>query len=166
MMMASHLEAIWEDHCAQEFAHKDVAAALRTMTDDPSVNHVPVMTGGRGLDQVTAFYRDHFVGQSPADFALDPVNRVVGETAIVDEFVCRFTHDIVMDWMLPGVPPTNRPVRLAVVAVIGFKGERIAFERVYWDQASLLVQVGLLDPVRLPVTGGEAADKVLGIDQP
>jgi carboxymethylenebutenolidase len=151
---------VWEDHTNQEFALKDTDAAMRTMTEHPMVNHVPVMTGGLGRDRVAQFYRDHFVGQNPGDFSLQPISRTVGETSLVDEFICGFTHDVAMDWMLPGVRPTGRKVRLPVVAVIGFESGRIAFERIYWDQASVLVQVGLLDPAGLPVTGAEAADMV------
>ena len=159
-MNTEMLERVWEDHCAQEFQHRDVAATMHTMTGSPSVNHVPVMTGGAGRHEVETFYRDHFIGQAPADLALEPIGRTVGTTGVVDEFICSFTHDIVMDWMLPNVQPTGRFVRLPVVAVVGFQGDRIAFERIYWDQASLLVQVGLLDPNGLPVVGVEAADRV------
>jgi carboxymethylenebutenolidase len=160
-MQSVDLEAVWDDHSAQEFVHKDVEAAMFSMTDDVTVNHVAVLTGGSGRDEVSSFYRDHFVGQSPADLVLEPVSRTVGSDSLVDEFVCRFTHDIQMDWLLPGVAPTGRTVRLPVVAVICFVGGSIAAERIYWDQASLLVQVGLLDRAELPITGAEAADRVL-----
>ena len=158
--MTSDIVEVWEDHTNQEFAQKNPEAAMRTMTDRPLVNHVPVMTGGVGRKGVAQFYRDHFIGQSPSDFALEPISRTVGETSLVDEFICRFTHDMVMDWMLPGVRPTGCQVQLPVVAVIGFESGRIAFERIYWDQASLLVQIGLLDPSGLPVTGVAAAAMV------
>jgi carboxymethylenebutenolidase len=160
-MPSIDFEAVWDDHSAQEFVHQDVNAAMRSMTDDVTVNHVAVMTGGSGRDAVFRFYRDHFVGQSPADLVLEPVSRTVGADGLVDEFVCRFTHDMPMDWLLPGVAPTGCAVRLPVVAVIRFDGGRIAAERIYWDQASLLVQVGVLDRANLPITGAEAADRVL-----
>lgn len=154
-------EAVWAEHTAQEFQLKDPSAAMATMTENPFVNNVPVMTGGYGRTEVESFYRDHFVGQTPADFALDPIGRTIGETSLVDEFIASFTHDIVMEWLLPGVAPTGRHVRLPVVAVIGFEAGRISFERLYWDQASILVQIGLLDSSNLPVVGAEAALKVI-----
>jgi len=68
---------------------------------------------------------------------------------------------------LPGVAPTSRKVVLAHVMVMGFdKAGRVAYEHIYWDQASLLVQVGLLDPKLLPVSGGEQARRLLNPSQP
>ena len=80
---------------------------------------------------------------------------------MVDELVLSFTHDIEMDQLLPGIAPTGRPVRLAFCVVVGFEDGKVAHEHIYWDQASLLVQVGLLDRVGLPVTGAEQAGNVL-----
>lgn len=153
-------ESVWADHTTQEFQVKDPSAAMATMTENPFVTHVPVITGGNGRAEVEAFYRDHFVGQTPADFALEPIGRTLGEASLVDELIASFTHDIVMDWLLPGVAPTGRHVQVPVVAVIGFEGGRISFERLYWDQASILVQIGLLDNKDLPVVGVESALKV------
>ena len=79
----------------------------------------------------------------------------------MDELVISFTHDVEMDQLLPGVAPTGRPVRLAFCVVVRFDGDRVAHEHIYWDQASLLVQIGLLDPRGLPVTGVEQAENVL-----
>ncbi len=66
-----------------------------------------------------------------------------------------------MDWMLPGVPPTGKRVEIPIVVVVGFRDGKIASEHIYWDQASVLVQVGLLDPDTLPVAGSENARKML-----
>jgi carboxymethylenebutenolidase len=79
---------------------------------------------------------------------------------IVDEVVASFTHDIEMDQLLPGMPPTGSRVRLPVCVVAKFDGGRLAHEHIYWDQASLLVQVGLLAPHNLPVTGAEQAENL------
>jgi carboxymethylenebutenolidase len=119
------------------------------------------MTGGIGREEVRRFYRDHFIGRWPADTKLVPISRTVGQNRVVDEFVVCFTHDVGMPAILPGVPPTGRYVELPHVAVVGFAGSKIAYEHIYWDQASILVQIGLLDPKSLPVTGGEQARKML-----
>lgn len=155
------IAAVLDEHLADEFQLHDAEATMTTMTDDPYVNHVAVMTGGVGYQEVYEFYRDHFVTKWPADTRTAQVSRTVGDDQVVDELVVSFTHDIEMDFMLPNVPPTGRAVVLPVVVVAGFEDGRLAREHIYWDQASLLVQVGLLDPAGLPVTGVEQARKVL-----
>ncbi len=162
-MSASLSEAemvrLWELHVQLEFATKDAEATVATMTPDNYVNHVPVMTGGRGRDEMIAFYGTHFIPQMPADTTLRLLARTVGQNRLIDEFVFSFTHDIEMDWMLPGIAPTYRKVEVPTVVVVQFEGEKIACERIYWDQASVLVQLGLLDPAGLPVAGVASARK-------
>jgi carboxymethylenebutenolidase len=155
------IAAVFDQHMAAEFAQRDLDAAMATMTDDPHVNHVPVMTGGVGFEEVRRFYGQHFIGKWPEDTEITPVSRTVGEEQVVDEIVVSFTHDIEMDHFLPAVPPTGRSVRLPVCVVVKFEGGRIAHEHIYWDHASLLVQVGLLDSAGLPVTGAEQAENLL-----
>ena len=152
--------ALWESHCRAEFETRDLDATMATMVAEPSVNHVPTMTGGRGHDAVRRFYRDHFIGGSPPDTSLTPVSRTIGQDQIVDEMIFAFTHTQTMDWMLPGIPPTGRRVEIPLVAIIGFREDKVAYERIYWDQASVLVQLGRLDPKGLPVAGVETAQKV------
>jgi carboxymethylenebutenolidase len=155
------MEKLWEEHLASEFKRKSAEAAINTMVDRPSVNHVPVMTGGVGRKQLTHFYDHYFIPQMPPDTQIIPVSRTIGYDRLVDEFVVKFTHTLQMDWLLPGVPPTNKPVEIATVTVVQFQDGKMASERIYWDQASLLVQLGLLDPRKLPVAGVETARKVL-----
>jgi carboxymethylenebutenolidase len=155
------LGGVLDDHLAAEFDTMDLDAAMATMTDDPYLNHVPVMTGGIGREQVRRFYDEVFIGHWPADLTVQRVSRTIGTDQVVDELVMSFTHDIVMGALLPGVPPTGRKVRLAVCVVGGFKDGKLDHEHIYWDQASLLVQVGLLDPAGLPVLGAEQAGKLL-----
>ena len=157
------IAAVFDDHVAAEFVDMDLDATMATMTDDPYVNHVPVMTGGVGFEGVRQFYGDHFVGKWPKDIEITPVSRTVGENQVVDELVLSFTHDIEMDQLLPGIAPTGRHVRLPFCVVVKFEGGKVAHEHIYWDQASLLVQVGLLDADRLPVTGAEQAENVLDV---
>jgi carboxymethylenebutenolidase len=135
---------VWEEHVRQEFVVRDVEAALATMTDDASVTIVPLNVGGRGKAGVRAFYRDVLIPTIPADMQTTPVSRVVGDGYVVDELRFTFTHGNRMDWILPGVPPTHRRVDLAHVVVVEFRGDRILAERVYWDQATVLRQIGLL----------------------
>jgi carboxymethylenebutenolidase len=119
------------------------------------------MTGGRGTDEMLEFYGRHFIPQMPADTSIVPVCRTVGQGRVIDEIIFRFTHDVEMDWMLPGIPPTGRPVEVPTVVVVQLHQNEIVCERIYWDQASVLVQIGLLDSSRLPVAGAETARKVL-----
>lgn len=155
------LEALWERHTTYEFATRDVAATMRTMVAEPYVNHIPVMTGGVGGEELARFYAHHFIPKCPADFKLVPISRTVGADRLVDEFVVSFTHDVEIDWMLPGIPPTGKHVQVPTVAIVNFRGDKLYHEHIYWDQASVLVQIGLLDPKRLPVAGVETAKKLL-----
>ncbi len=89
------------------------------------------------------------------------VSRTVGEDRVVEELFISFTHTAVIDWLLPGVAPTGKAVEMAVAVIVGFEGDRISHEHIYWDQAGVLAQIGLLDAAGLPVTGAESARKVL-----
>ena len=155
------LASLWETHCRYEFETRDVNATMATMVPQPYVNHVPTMTGGVGHDALKRFYKYHFIGVNPPDFRLTPVSRTVGASSLVDEFIVSFTHTTEIDWLLPGVKATGRWVEVAMVAVVTFEGDKLASERIYWDQASVLVQTGLLDPTGLPVAGVQTARKVL-----
>jgi carboxymethylenebutenolidase len=159
------LSSAWDRHLASEFAAKSADEALATMTAEPHVNEVPLMIGARGRAELHDFYANHFLSQIPPDLETVPVSRTVGQGRVVDELVMRFTHSIRMDWILPGIPPTGKRVELPFVVVVQFEGDKLAHEHLYWDQASVLVQVGLLDRA-LPVRGGEAAAQVLSPTQP
>jgi carboxymethylenebutenolidase len=150
----------WERHMAAEFEEKSVNATMTTMTSDPFVNHVPVMTGGVGSNEVRHFYSTYFIPGHPPDTEVVPVARTIGDDRIVDELIYRFTHTLEMPWILPGVSPTGKRVEVAIIVVVQFSDGRIAGERIYWDQASVLAQVGLIDPEKLPATGIEASRKV------
>lgn len=149
-----------QKHVGAEMAG-DLETTMATMGANPHLNHVPTMVGGVGRDGVRAFYRDHLVGKLfPPDVKMERVSRTVGGNQIVEELFITFTHTVPIDWLLPGVAPTGKPVAMAVVAVVGFKDGGISHQHIYWDQAGILVQVGLLDPRGLPVSGGESARKV------
>jgi len=155
------LISLWERHMEFEFERRDAAATVATMSADNCVNHVPVMTGGRGTEEMLEFYGRYFIPQMPADTKVIPVCRTVGQGRVIDEIIFRFTHTIEMDWMLPGIPPTGRSVEVPTVVVVQLRDDKIVWERIYWDQASVLVQLGLLDASRLPMAGVETALKVL-----
>lgn len=160
------LVSLWEEHIRHEFDTRDVPATMATMVAQPYVNHIPTLTGGVGQSQLARFYRYHFVHQNPQDMKITSVSRTVGSTQVVDEFIMSFTHDAEIDWLLPGVKPTGKYVEIPMLGVIQFRGDKLCHEHIYWDQASVLVQIGLLDPTGLPVAGIETAQKLLDEDLP
>ncbi len=155
------LLAIWQQHIYAEFVTKDVEAALATMIEDAHVLLVPVGTGGRGKDAVRTFYATSFIPNIPPDLVATPISQIIGSDYLVEEAVHTFTHTLPMEWMIPGVPPTGRRVEVAVVGIIKFRDGKVAHEHLYWDHASVLVQLGLLDSHTLPVLGAESAQNVL-----
>src|SRR5438045_987030 len=160
-MPDSDLTQLWEEHTAHEFVTRDTESTLATMVDDAYVNHIPVMTGGFGKAALREFYSHRFIPNMPPDTALTPISRTVGEDQLVDEMIFSFTHTQEMPWMLPGIPPTNCHVEIPLVAIVRFREGKLAHEHIYWDQASVLKQIGLLTDAALPVFGAETARKVL-----
>ncbi|MGU7785100.1 dienelactone hydrolase family protein [Burkholderia sp. PU8-34] len=155
------LSALWEVHLKHEFDTRNVDATMATMVAEPYVNHIPTLTGGVGYDELKRFYTHHFVHANPPDTTITPISRTIGASQIVDELLFCFTHTTEIDWMLPGIAPTGRRVEIPLVAIVKFRGNKLYHEHIYWDQASVLVQIGLLDPAGLPVAGVETARKLL-----
>jgi len=155
------LQQLWEEHVRHEFATHNTEETLATMVEDAYVNHIPVLTGGVGKDELREFYSKRFIPQMPPDTEMTPVSRTIGNDQLVDEMVFKFTHTSRMDWMLPGIAPTGKRVEVPLVAIVRFREGKLAHEHIYWDQASVLVQLGLLDAVTLPVAGIESARKAL-----
>lgn len=156
-----NLSDLWDEHVKHEFDTRDVPATMATMVSEPYVNHIPTMTGGVGSKQLSRFYQHHFVHGNPPDMKLISLSRTVGALQIVDEFIMCFTHTTEIDWMLPNVAPTGKYVEIPMLGVVRFRGDKLYHEHIYWDQASLLVQVGLLDPTGLPIAGVITAQKLL-----
>ncbi len=156
------LSTLWEEHTAHEFATRDTEATLATMVEDAYVNHIPILTGGEGKAALREFYSKDFIPCMPPDTTLTPVSRTVGADQLVDEMIFAFTHTQEMPWMLPGVPPTGKRVEVPLVAIVKFRDGKLAHEHIYWDQASVLKQIGLLTDESLPVRGVETARKVQG----
>lgn len=160
---AEEMLALFEKHVAAEL-NGDLALTMATMTDHPHLINLPTAHGGMGRDAVQAFYRDFLVGKFfPADVEMTSVSRTVNAERIVDEMVISFTHTQEIPWMLPGVAPTGKPVVVAFVVIVGVKDSKVDYEHIYWDQASVLVQIGVLKPAGLPVVGAENARKILAL---
>jgi carboxymethylenebutenolidase len=157
---STKLGDIFDKHVKLEFEDKDVESTMKTMVKEPYVHHVPVMTGGVGYNGVYNFYENDFVGKMPKDTKIMRVSRTVGKNQVIDELILSFTHDIEIKSMLPGIKPTGKYVELPHIVVMKFRGNKIAHEHIYWDQASLLTQIGLLDAENLPVKGIEQSQKL------
>ncbi|PSR97681.1 hypothetical protein BD289DRAFT_83615 [Coniella lustricola] len=159
------LEAIWEEHTFYEFADRSMEHTMSTMVQEPYVNHVPTMTGGVGRVNLSHFYQHSFIFQNAADSELELISRTTGVDRVVDEFIFKFTHDAVIDWILPGVPPTNKKVEIPFTAVVNFRGDRLYHEHIAWDQGSVLRQIGLLPeylPFPYPLPDGHASGNTPG----
>ena len=148
-------------HTGAEFVTKKPEDAVASMVEDPYVALLPALSGGNGRAEVAEFYARHFIFSMPPDMELVAVSRTVGSDHVIEESVLRFTHTVEIDWMLPGVAPTGRRVEIAVCSVVKMEGDRVAHEHIYWDQASVLVQLGLIEAGELPVVGAEGARKIL-----
>lgn len=155
------LSALWDKHCEYEFGTRNVDDTMATMVAEPYVNHIPTMTGGVGYKQLYRFYKHHFVHGNPPDMTLAPLSRTIGSNQVVDEFILSFTHTTTIDWLLPGIAPTGQKVKIPMLGVIRFRGDKLCHEHIYWDQASVLVQIGVLAADGLPIAGAETAHKLL-----
>ena len=154
------IDKVFHKHIEFEFETKDLEATMATMVQDPYVYHVPTLTGGKGYNKVYAFYKKHFIGKMPNDFKIKPISRTVGHDQVVDEVIISFTHDREIDYMLPGIPPTGKYIEIPHVVIMKFIKDKIAHEHIYWDQASVLAQLGLLDQKALPVTGIQQSRRI------
>lgn len=154
------LDAIFGAHMDAELAG-DLDQTLATMAPNPHLVNVPTMVGGHGPQGVRNFYNKRLIGQFfPPDVVFETISRTYSEERLIDELIISFTHTITMDWMLPGVEPTGKRVEVVFVVIVGIEGDRVAYEHIHWDQANVLVQIGLLDPTGLPVAGSGAAAKL------
>jgi carboxymethylenebutenolidase len=162
---SNNLGDIFDKHLEFEFDKEDVDATMTTMTEDPYVHHVPTITGGRGFNGVYGFYKNHFIGKMPKDLKITNISRTVGKDQVVDELIISFTHDREIQYMLPGVAPTGKYVEIPHVVVMKFKNNKISHEHIYWDQASVLVQIGLIKPEKMPITGIEQTKKLLELSK-
>ncbi|GAB2874941.1 nuclear transport factor 2 family protein [Microbulbifer echini] len=156
---------VLETHKAAEFELKDADAAIATMTNNPVLIHVPVNTGATGREPLRHFYRDIFIPQMPPDVELELLTRTVGEHRVIDEFILHLTHSLRMDWFAPGIEATGRKLSIPQVAIISFEVDKISSEHIYWDQATVLKQMGFLDN-QLPIIGKGQCRRLLDINAP
>lgn len=154
------LEKIWEEHTKAEFELHDVDATMATMANEPHLINIPTLMGGAGKQAVRDFYTKYFITQLPKDIRIELISRTVGTNRIVDELILSFTHNTQLDFMLPNIPPTGKYIELPHVVIITFEGDKVLSEHIYWDQACVLEQIGLLDARELPVVGKQAAVKL------
>jgi carboxymethylenebutenolidase len=160
---AQEMVALFEKHVAAEL-NGDLDLTMATMTDHPHLINLPTAHGGVGREEVHAFYRDFLVGKFfPPDVKMTSVSRTVNAERIVDEMIISFTHTHEIPWMLPGVAPTGKAVVAAFVVIVGVRDGKVDYEHIYWDQASVLVQIGVLKSDGLPVVGAENARKILAL---
>jgi carboxymethylenebutenolidase len=140
------------------------------MVAEPYVNHIPTLMGGIGRRELTEFYTHHFIWQNPASTELELISRTVGIDRVIDEFILKMTHDAQVDWLVPGVPATGRKIEVPMTGVVNIRGDRLYHEHIAWDQATVLLQLGVLEPVvpfgkegkrlRLPMAGRECVEKM------
>lgn len=170
--------AAWSAKYEEKVPERGSMGVVQGMSQNSAhVTIVPTLEGGVGRKKLEEFYREFFIPSLVEDFEIRLVSRTVGVDRVVDEMFVSFTHTDDVDWILPGVPPTNKRVEVAVVSIVVVRGGKLLSEHMYWDQASVLVQVGLLDPSvvpkrlksqglkKLPVVGVEGARQVLDVKQ-
>ncbi|CAB4825487.1 unannotated protein [freshwater metagenome] len=157
--------SILEKHVEAEMLG-NLDLTMATMTDNPHLLNVANMMGGDDYDGVKKFYNDHLVGKFfPPDVEFNRISLTIGTNQIVEELVINFTHTRMVEWLLPNIEPTNKKIKICLVVIAGIKDKKITHEHIYWDQASVLVQIGLLDPKGLPVVGSQSADKLLTLSK-
>lgn len=164
--LEQEMSAVFDAHVGAEFDTMDLEATMATMSDHPHLTHVPVLTGGDGREEIARFYGSHFIGHWPKDTTVTPLSRTVGQGRVVDEFVLSFTHDRPMPAIVPGIAPTGRKVEIPFIVIMGIEAGKVTYEHIYWDQASMLVQLGVLERGTLPVSGAEQARRLLDPNVP
>lgn len=157
---SNRIEEVFDKHIEYEFENEDLDSTMTTMIKDPYLHHVPTLTGGVGYSEVYEFYKNHFIGKMPKDIKIKPISRTVGQDQVVDEVIISFTHDKEINYMLPGIALTGKYVEIPHVVIMKFIKGKIAHEHIYWDQASILVQLGLLDQKNLPITGIQQSKRI------
>ncbi|MBV8773884.1 MAG: nuclear transport factor 2 family protein [Deltaproteobacteria bacterium] len=133
---------LWLAHLSGEFSHRDVEESLATMTEDATVCHVPTGSGGSGKSELRRYYRDEFIPSIPEDWTHTLTSRLATAQGIAEEARLHFHHTKQMDWFLPGIAATGKLIETEIVVFIDFRDGLMAAERIYWDQASVLTQIG------------------------
>ncbi|MDQ2810905.1 MAG: ester cyclase [Actinomycetota bacterium] len=137
------LERVWDEHLAALLGRRDLPAALAQLTAEPSVLHLPAMTGATGRHAVERFYAQALLPWLPGDLTVTRMSRTVDRWRLVDEVTVSFTHDRELPWLLPGMEPTYRRAEVLAIAVVAFERGRIRSVRVLWDHATLTTQLDI-----------------------
>lgn len=140
------LERVWDEHREASIVRRDLAASLAQLAAEPSVRHLPAMTGAAGRRGVERFYAEEFLPHLPGDLVLARMSRTVDRFRLVDEMTVSFTHDRELPWLLPGVSPAGRRAEVLAIAIVGFERGRIRSQRIHWDHATLARQLGIPGP--------------------
>jgi carboxymethylenebutenolidase len=140
------LERVWDEHREASIQRRDLAASLAHLAAEPSVRHLPAMTGAAGRQAFERFYAEEFLPHVPGDLVLTRMSRTVDRFHLVDETTVSFTHDQELPWLLPGVGPTHRRAEVLTIAIVGFERGRIRSQRILWDHATLTLQLGIPGP--------------------
>jgi carboxymethylenebutenolidase len=152
--------AVFQKHVQAEL-EGDLETTMATMADHPHLYNMPTCMGGEGREGVRDFYKNHLVGKFwPPDVQTETISVTVDAHQLVEEIRVSFTHTVEIAWMLPGVAPTGRRVVVAFAVIVGLDKGKVAHEHIYWDQATVLAQLGLIDPRGLPVVGPESAGRL------
>jgi carboxymethylenebutenolidase len=160
------LDEIFGEHMDAEL-EGDLDKTMATMSPDPHIVNVPTMIGGKGPAGVRRFYANRLIGQFfPPDVEFETISSTYSPERLVSELIISFTHTIEMDHILPGVKPTGKRAEVVFVVIVGFEDGKVSYEHIHWDQANLLVQLGLIDPTGLPLTGAGAAAKLRDPSRP
>jgi len=155
--LKQRLDTLFGAHMEAELSG-NLDKTLATMSPNPHIVNVPTMVGGQGPEGVRTFYANRLIGQFfPPDVEFETISRTYSEERLVDELIISFTHTTKVDWMLPGIDPTGKRVEVVFVVIVGIEDGKVSYEHIHWDQANVLVQIGLLDPTGLPVAGAGAA---------
>jgi carboxymethylenebutenolidase len=146
---------------------KDLDTTLATMSARPHLNNIPTLLGGFGVEEVRDFYSTLMLSGKffPPDTEMIPVSRTIDEHQLVDEIIFKCTHTSEIGWMLPNIAPTGKRIEIPLVVIVGFSKDKVTHEHIYWDQASVLVQIGLLEPDGLPINGVECAQRMESVRQ-
>jgi carboxymethylenebutenolidase len=150
-MNEADMVALWDQHTYYEFALKNAGLAVSTMVDDARVMHLPTMSGASGKEQLRRYYADVFIPAIPDGTVQELICRSLGTASIVDEAILVFPHDREIPFLAPGVKPTGRTLEVPFVVVVRFRDQLMESERLYWDQAAVLAQLGLVTAGELPL---------------
>ncbi|KAE8168492.1 hypothetical protein BDV40DRAFT_307190 [Aspergillus tamarii] len=171
------LEKTWEDIEQEKYFSSDMPTAMTNYTTEetPTVTYTPTLKGASGIKALHQFYKTSFLQGRPPSMRLRLLSRTIGANRVVDEIYVAFKHTQEMPWILPGLQPTDRQVEIVLVSIVTLRGGKLCSEHIYWDQASVLVQVGLIDCnsvpeqakgiTALPIAGREAVKKILLYDK-